>query len=73
MKHRPISGSFPGGWVRRIKQSLDLIAVKMVDESLVGLLRWDAQDAADLFDGGGNPVFKEVGEALDGRVGCSGM
>jgi hypothetical protein len=52
--------------VRRVEERLQLLAIEIVDERLVGLLNRDRMDPTRLVETRGEPIFQEPEEGVDG-------
>lgn len=66
MQHRPIADAGDPARVRRVEQSLHLVAVEMSDEGLIDLLHRDRPDPACLIQTGREPILEEAEEGFDG-------
>jgi hypothetical protein len=74
MHHGPIPGAGHLARVRRIEQSLQLVARELADKGLIGLLHRDRMDPPRLIEAGRRPVFQQAEEGVDCRdpgVACS--
>src|ERR1700688_3579428 len=67
MQHGPIPHARSGSRARRVEQRADLLAVKMANECLIGLLDRDGTNLASLLDAGRHTVLQKMEE----RVDCS--
>ena len=65
MQHRPVADAGYGACVRCIQQSLQLVAGKIADKGLIGLLHRDRMDPARLVEARRHPVFEEAEERVD--------
>ena len=66
MEHRPIAHTVPAGRLGRIQDRVHFLDRQVSDQSCLGFLRRDRQDAPNLVEGGGLTEFQEVHERLDG-------
>ena len=66
MKHSAIATTAPMVGYRRVQDRLYLFHCKVADQSRVGFLGRDPQDAANLFQSSRYSEFKESEKGLDG-------
>src|SRR5215472_3872022 len=67
MQHRPISDPIAGRRIGSAKQDLDFLAPQIGNQTSVGPLERDRQNAADLVECRRLPVLEEAEEGLDRR------
>jgi hypothetical protein len=73
MQHGAISRTRDDTRIRSIKESPQLIARQIRDQSFVSFLHWDGMDLAGLVEAGREPVFQEAEERVDrGEPGIAG-
>lgn len=66
VQHRAVTNATPDGRIGRVQDGLHFIGRQMPDETRFGLLGGDRQDLPNPVEGGGDAVFQEVHERLDG-------
>lgn len=70
MQHRAIAQARCGPWVRRIEQGLDLLAVEVADQSLIGFFHRNGTDLPRLLKAGRHSVFQEAKKRVNSCEPC---